>query len=164
VYWSHISQFSDTSHSTSLSFGIPVPPLISRKPEPTRQKSEVCSSLLLPHITGRTYANAIQLLNIPHLAGNKTPTWHSFFVSVSFILSQPCPISHITGLRAASRKLRNFPLFHVTPFFKNCPFARGASAVNWVCSDLDVFRRQSITHICDIIIIIIIIIITTCSS
>jgi hypothetical protein len=32
-----LSQFSDTSHSTSLSSGIPIPPLIFRKPERIRQ-------------------------------------------------------------------------------------------------------------------------------
>jgi hypothetical protein len=51
----------------------------------------------------------------------------------------------ITGLRLPTRTLRNCPLFHVSPGFKNCPTAKRDAATNSVCSDLDVFRRHIVT-------------------
>jgi hypothetical protein len=43
------------------------------------------------------------------------------------------------------QKLRDFPLSHSSPAFKNCMSARCTTAENLVCGDFDVFRKQTIT-------------------
>ena len=49
---------------------------------------------------------------------------------------------NIVNLQVPTQNLRDFPLFHVSPSFKNCPCARCATVANSVYSDSDVFRRQ----------------------
>lgn len=44
-----------------------------------------------------------------------------------------------------SRKLREFPQFHVCPAFNNCFAAKCASGQNSVWRDFDVFRTKMIT-------------------
>ena len=51
----------------------------------------------------------------------------------------------IIGLQVPTRNLREFPLSHVSPFSKHFRTARCATSENYICSDLDVFRRQIIT-------------------
>ena len=83
----------------------------------TAHTTEVCSSLLFPHITGCAYANAIQLLNFTHFAGNNAPNWHSFFVSffLSFFLSPVLSAADITLLQlplGSSATFLCFTLLH----------------------------------------------------
>jgi hypothetical protein len=69
-----------------------------------------------------------------------------FFVINVFLGSKSCPSTlDIIGLRVPTRNLRDFPLFHVSSSYKNCPTARCATAANSVCNQLDVFRRQIVT-------------------
>lgn len=56
------------------------------------------------------------------------------------------PSMYIISLRVPTRKLREIPLFHVTPSFINCPSDRCANCYFSDFSDFDVFRRQNITH------------------
>jgi hypothetical protein len=51
----------------------------------------------------------------------------------------------IIGLRVPTRKLRDFSLFHVSPYYKNCPSGRCVAAANYICNNMDVFRREFVT-------------------
>jgi hypothetical protein len=69
-----------------------------------------------------------------------------FLLLTFFIGSKSYPSSmDIIGLRVPTRNLRDFPMFHVSPSFRNCPSSSHATAANSVCSGFDIFRRQSIT-------------------
>jgi hypothetical protein len=57
----------------------------------------------------------------------------------------------IIDLWVPTRNTREFPLLLVSSSYKNCPSARCATAANSVCNQLDVLRRQIITHRCDLI-------------
>lgn len=49
---------------------------------------------------------------------------------------------NITGLQVPTRSLRDYPLFHYSPPFKNCPAATCTPAAVSLRSDFDVFTRQ----------------------
>jgi hypothetical protein len=71
---------------------------------------------------------------------------HAIFVIKVFLGSKSCPSTmDIIGLRVPTRNLRDFPLFHVSSSYKNCPSGQCATATNSVCNQLDVFRRQIVT-------------------
>jgi hypothetical protein len=54
-------------------------------------------------------------------------------------------MEYIIGLRVPTRNLRDFSLFHVSSFYKDCPSGRCATAANSICKQVDVFRRQIVT-------------------
>jgi hypothetical protein len=57
-----------------------------------------------------------------------------------------CPSTlDIIGLRVPTRTVRDFSLFHVSSFYKNCPSGRCVIAANLICNYLDFFRREFVT-------------------
>ena len=58
----------------------------------------------------------------------------------------------IIGLWVPTRKLRDYPLFRVSPTFKNDPSVRSGAAEHSVCSDFHVFRKTIIPTKCYVII------------
>lgn len=68
------------------------------------------------------------------------------FLLTFFIGSKSrCSSIDTIGLRVPTQTLWDFPLFHVSPSFKTCPSSKCAAATNCICSDFDIFIRQSIT-------------------
>jgi hypothetical protein len=97
------------------------------------------------------YANALQVPNLRTFHERRHQLDEIFGINVS-LGSKSCPSNmDIIGLRVSTRNLRDFPFFHVSSFCKICPSGRCATAVNSVCNQLDVFRRQIVTLRCDIL-------------
>jgi hypothetical protein len=100
---------------------------------------------LSPDINGYSYANALKVLNLRTLHDRRHQLDAIFVINV-FLDSKSCPSTmDIIGLRVPTRKLRDFPLFHVSSSFTICPSGRCVTAANSVCNQLDVFRRQIAT-------------------
>jgi hypothetical protein len=94
---------------------------------------------------GYSYANALQILNLNTLHERRHQLDAIFVLNV-FLGSTSCSSTmDIIGLRVPTRNLRDFPLFHVSSSYTNCPSGRCATAANSVCNQLDVFRRQIVT-------------------
>jgi hypothetical protein len=51
----------------------------------------------------------------------------------------------IIGLRVPTRNLRDISLFYVSSYYKNFPSGRCVVAVNYICNNMDVFRREFVT-------------------
>jgi hypothetical protein len=51
----------------------------------------------------------------------------------------------IIGLRVPTRNLRDFSLFYISLYYKNCPPGRCVTAANSICNHMDVFRREFVT-------------------
>jgi hypothetical protein len=94
---------------------------------------------------GYSYVNALQVLNLRTLHERRHQLDAIFVINV-FVGSKSCPSTmDIIGLRVPTRNLRDFPLFHVSSSYKNCPSSRCATAANSVYNQLDVFRKQTVT-------------------
>ena len=67
----------------------------------------------------------------------------AIFVINVLLRSKSCPSTlDIIGLRVPTRNLRDFSLFHVSSYYKNCPSGRCVTAANSICNNMDVFRRN----------------------
>jgi hypothetical protein len=70
---------------------------------------------------GYSYANALQVLNLRTLHEERHQIDAIFVINV-FLGSKSYPSTmDIIGLRVPFRNLLDFPLFHVSSFYKNCP-------------------------------------------
>jgi hypothetical protein len=99
---------------------------------------------LPPDSNDYSYANA-QVLNLGTLHEIRHQL-DAIFVINFFLGSKCCPsTTDIIGLRVPTRNLQDFPLFHVSSSYTNCPSGRCVTAANSVCNQLDVFRRQIVT-------------------
>jgi hypothetical protein len=108
------------------------------------------SRLIAPDTSGHTYASALHILHLRTSHGRRNQLVAVFVVNVSLFLYILSTSTNIIGLRVPTRKLRDFPVLHVSPFYINCPFAMCATAAVSVCSDVDVFRGQTVTFRFDI--------------
>jgi hypothetical protein len=91
------------------------------------------------------------LLLLLLLLHDKRHQLDSLFVINVFLGSKSCPTTmDISGLRVTTRKIQDFPSFHVSLPHESSSSARCATATDSVCNKLDVFRRQIITLRCDI--------------
>lgn len=86
---------------------------------------------------GLRYILAVYVLKVEHSLG-KMDIFPIIIIVISSYLN-------IIGLWVPTQKLRDYPLFRLSPTFKNDPSVRSAAAKNSVCSDFDIFRRKSIT-------------------
>jgi hypothetical protein len=94
---------------------------------------------------GYIYSNALQVLNLRTLRDRRHQLDAIFVINV-LLGSKSCPSTmDIIGLRVPTRNLQDFPLFHVSSSYKQCPSGRCATAENSVYNQLDVFRRQIVT-------------------
>jgi hypothetical protein len=112
----------------------------------------LCCSRFL-HSGGKVYSytNALQLLSLRTLHDRRHQP-DEIFVINGFWCSKSCPSStDIIGLIVPSRKLRDFPPFHIRPFSKNCPSARCVRVANSVCSDFGIIKKHINTLRFDII-------------
>jgi hypothetical protein len=100
---------------------------------------------LSPDTNGYSYTNALQVLNLRTLHDRRHQLDAIFVINVFLGFKSFPSAMDIIGLRVTTRNLRDFPLFHVSSFYKNCPSGRCATAANSVCNQLDVFRRQIVT-------------------
>lgn len=98
-----------------------------------------------------SHTNALQLLSLRTLHDRRHQS-EEIFVINGFWCSKSCPSStYIIGLIVPTRKLRDFPLFHIHPFSKNCPSARCVKVANSVCNDFGIIKKHINTLRFDII-------------
>jgi hypothetical protein len=112
-----------------------------------RKFAALCyNRFLSPDTNGYSYANALQVLNLCTLHDRRHQLDAIFVINV-FLGSKSCPstMDIIIGFRVPTRNLRDFPLFHVSSSYTNCPSSMCATAANSACNQLDVFRRQIVT-------------------
>jgi hypothetical protein len=108
---------------------------------------------LSPYSNGYSYVNDLQVLNLRTLHERRQID-AIFVINVFLSAKSSSSTMDIIGLRVPTRNPRDFPLFHVSSSYTNCPSARCVTAANSVYNQLDVFRRQIITlSLCDIILI-----------
>jgi hypothetical protein len=69
-----------------------------------------------------------------------------FVINFFFFGSKSCPFSmDILGLHIPTQNLRDSPMFHVSPPFKNFPSGRCVNEANSVCSHYDGYVKQLVT-------------------
>jgi hypothetical protein len=94
---------------------------------------------------GYSYANALQVLNLRTLHDRRYQLVAIFVINV-LLGYKSCPSTlNIIGLRVPTRNFRDFSLFHVSSYYKNCPSGRCVMAANSICNYIDVFRREFVT-------------------
>jgi hypothetical protein len=94
---------------------------------------------------GYSYANALHVLNLRTLH-NRRHQLDAIFVINVLLGSKSCPSTlDIIGLRVPTRNLRDYSLFHVSSYYKNCPSGRCVVAADSICNNMDVFRREFVT-------------------
>jgi hypothetical protein len=108
-----------------------------------QMSAALCFNGFFPQVR---YCYSLALVDLKlHTLRMRRHCFNALFLTQIYFGFKICPsVLEIVGLRVPALYIRDFALFNVCSWCKNCPCARCASATYVVCKDVDIFGARNV--------------------